>query len=141
MARIKLEMPEEFGFATELPISIGDINYGGHVGNERFLALAHEARIRFLADRGYTELDIEGLGLIITDAALVYKSQVFHGQSLSGEVAAADFNKYGCDFYYRMSNLASGQVAALVKTGMVLMDYDAGRPALLPEKFRAALGG
>jgi acyl-CoA thioester hydrolase len=48
MARIKIEIPEQFIFETQLKVRIGDINYGGHMGNDAVLTLAHQARIEFL---------------------------------------------------------------------------------------------
>ena len=51
MARVKLEIPELLPFATELEVRVGDVNYGGHLGNDALLGLLHEARIRFLGKR------------------------------------------------------------------------------------------
>ena len=42
-------------FSTQLTVGIGDINYGGHVGNDRFLLFFQEARLRFLAGFGMSE--------------------------------------------------------------------------------------
>ena len=57
MARIKLELPDKFPFSTTLYIRIGDINYGGHLGNDSVLAMIHEARLRFLKKHGFTRYD------------------------------------------------------------------------------------
>jgi acyl-CoA thioesterase FadM len=48
MERIKVSLPVSFAFSTIIAIRITDLNYGGHAGNDVFLALAHEARERFL---------------------------------------------------------------------------------------------
>ena len=50
MSRIKLALPDRWTFSTELPVRISDINYGGHLGNDAVLALAQEARVRFLLE-------------------------------------------------------------------------------------------
>ena len=42
MARIKLNMPENYLFRTEIPIRITDINYGAHVGNDSLLSIIHD---------------------------------------------------------------------------------------------------
>ena len=97
-------MPENYIFSTELPVRIGDINYGGHLSNDAMLSIIHEARVRFLHHYHYSELDIEGLGLIMTDSAIVYKAEGFHGDQLRIDVALGDFNKYGCDIFYLISN-------------------------------------
>jgi acyl-CoA thioester hydrolase len=38
-------------------------------------------------------------------------------------VGVADFNKYGCDFVYRVTEQASGREVARAKTGIVFFDY------------------
>ena len=82
MARLDLELPTDFLFATELEVRIGDINYAGHLSNDALLALLHEARVRFLASYGLGEPDVFGSSLLIADAAVVYKSEAFQGELL-----------------------------------------------------------
>ena len=74
MARIELNLPENFSFSTDVRVRVSDINYGNHLGNDALLSLVHEARLQFLQSRGFSELDIDGCGLILTDAVIVYKS-------------------------------------------------------------------
>ena len=141
MARTKLHLPDSFPFSTEIPIRISDINYGGHLGHDAILPLTHEARIHFLASMGYNEGDIEGLTYIMADAVIVYKSQAFHGQTLTVEVGVQDFGKSGCDFVYRLANRETGAEVARVKTGMVFFDYHQGKPVEVPQGFRERFAG
>src|SRR5690242_9184099 len=90
MARIEIALPERFLFTTELPIRIGDVNYGGHLGNDAALAFAHEARVRFLAAHGWTELDLAGVGILMVDAALTYRAEGRWGMVLRVEVGTGD---------------------------------------------------
>jgi acyl-CoA thioesterase FadM len=136
MARIKIDLPQHFHFSTEMPIRISDINYGGHLGNDAVLTLAHEARIRFLRQYGYSELNIEGVGIIMADAAVVYKAEGFHGELLTVEVAVGEFGNVGCDFFYRLTNKETGQEVARAKTGIVFYDYVAKKTVAVPSKFR-----
>jgi acyl-CoA thioesterase FadM len=62
MARIKLQLPQQFIFSTLIPVRITDINYGNHVGNDAILSLLHEARMQFLNKAGYTELEFGCVG-------------------------------------------------------------------------------
>lgn len=123
MARIKLDLPADFPFTTELRVRITDVNYGGHMGNDSLLGLLHEARVRFLARYGLSELNIHGLGIIMADSVIVYKSEAFPGEMLEIAVAATDFNQYGCDFAYRVTEKSSGREVARAKTGIVFFDY------------------
>ncbi len=137
MARIKLDLPDHFAFATEIPVRISDINYGGHLGNDAVLAIAHEARVRFLGSMGYTEQDAAGAGMIMLDAVVVYRSEGFYGDVLRVEIALGDPQTTGCDILYLMTNVASGKEVARVKTGMAFFDYARRKVIPMPEAFRA----
>ena len=141
MSRIKLETPDRFLFAVELTVRISDINYGGHLGNDAVLALLQEARLHFLADKGFSEKDVGGAGLIMTDAAVVYKNQAFHGDRLKIEIAVSDIGRCGFDLHYRMSRTGDGRLIVEAKTGMACFDYQRNRPARVPEAFMSAFGG
>ena len=139
MARVKIELPEKFIYKTEIPIRINDINYGGHLGNDAVLSIAHEARLRFLKQHNFTELNAGGAGIIMVDAAVQYKAEGFYGDILMVEIAVTDITGVGCDFVYRCTNKNTGTVIAIVKTGIVLFDYDKKKVVSVPEKFISAL--
>jgi acyl-CoA thioester hydrolase len=135
MARIKLALPDNFLFRTELSIRISDINYGGHLGNDAVLSLVHEARIRFLQNLGYSELDIEGLGILMTDAVVVYSSEGHYGDVVTIEVGVSDFQMTSCDFVFRLINKATEKEIARAKTGIVFVNAQTRKISPLPEAF------
>lgn len=139
MARVRVELPDEWPFSTDIDIGVGLINYGGHLGHDSFFTVLHEARLRYLKSLGYTELDIEGLGLIVADAAIEYKAECRHGELLRVAVAPADPHPKGCDFCYLVAK-ADGAVAARAKTGVLFFDYGAGRVAPMPRGFAKKVG-
>lgn len=141
MPRIKIDLPERFVFSTEIPIYIGHINYGNHLDNSALLSLVSEARVRFLKSFGYSEMDVEGVGVIVADAAVQYRSEAFHGEVMVFEMVANDFNKYGFDLVWRISDKASGREVARGKHGMMCFDYSIRKPALVPEPFFVKAGG
>jgi acyl-CoA thioester hydrolase len=136
MARAKLELPSEFDYATDIQVCINNINYGGHLGNDSLLSLIHEARIRFLEKYGFTESNIGGVGIIMVDTVILYKSESFHGDVLTFEVAVSDVGKVGCDFYYVVANKDTGKEVAHAKTGVVFFDYDTRKVVNTPDEFR-----
>ena len=137
MARINIKLPDKFVYTTEIKLRISDINYGGHLAHDSILSITHEARVRFLQSLGYTEENIDGPGLTLSDAALVYKSEAFYGQTLLVEVTAAQFNKYGCDFIYKLSDKDTGKEVARAKTGIVFFDYKKRKICKVPVKFKS----
>lgn len=140
MARVHIDLPEQFPFRTELALYIQHINYGNHLDNAVLLSLVSEARVRFLGSLGYTELNVEGLGIIVTDAAVQYKSEAFHGEVLAFDLAPMEFNKYGFDLVWRASEKTSGREVARGKTGIVFLDYATRKVARAPAGFLARFG-
>lgn len=135
MPRIKIDLPEKFVFSTDIPIYIGHINYGHHLDNAQMISLISEARVRFFKSLGYSELDVEGVGIIVADVAAQYRSEAFHGETMVVEMAADDFNKYGCDLVWRMSDQATGREVARGKHGIIFFDYTARKAASVPAAF------
>jgi len=102
MARIKIDPPESFSFSTSITVRITDLNYGAHVGNDTVLSFIHEARFRYLQSLGYTELNLEGVGLIMSDAALVFKNEIYFGDELLISIRAVEFIRVGFDLIYKI---------------------------------------
>lgn len=136
MPRIKIDLPKTYHFTTEIPIRISDINYGGHLGNDAILSIIHESRIRFLIDKGFTEFNVDGAGIIMTDSAVTYKSESFYGESLRIQIAVRDFTTYGCDIYYLIRERESGRDVVHAKTGIAFFDYQERKLAHVPDSFR-----
>jgi acyl-CoA thioester hydrolase len=136
MARTRLEIPASFPFSTELPLRISDINYGGHLGNDAVLSIIHEARVRFLRHFGYSELDIEGAAIMMTDAVILYKSEGFYGDTLLIDVTVVDMQSAACDIVYRLANKATGTEVVRAKTGIVFIDPDKRKMTAIPDGFR-----
>lgn len=136
MTRIKIELPEKFIFKTIMPVRVYDVNYAGHLSNDRVLSICHDARVQFLKSLGYTELDTEGKGIIMNDAAIQYKTEGFIGDELLVELNVIDFTKVGCDVVYKITNNKSTNVIALAKTGIVFFDFKSKKLLPVPAKFR-----
>ena len=141
MARIKIEFPEIIIAEIQLRVRIGDINYGNHVGNSAFVALIHEARVQWLQQNNYTELDIEGTGLIMSDLAFEFKNEAFYGEEICIRISAGEILKVSFELYYEMITHRQGKVVALAKakTGMVCYDYNLKKMTSLPEVLKAIL--
>ena len=136
MSRVKLELPGTFNYATDVRLRVSDINYGGHMDNNAVLSLVHEARVRFLESHGFTELDVDGVGIIMVDAVIQYKSEAFYGQTLTFQVAVDGMTRIGCDVCYRITDRDTGIEVARAKTGIAFLDYATRKPKRMPEGFR-----
>jgi len=136
MARIKVELPEQFAFSTTIPVRITDLNYGKHVGNDTILSMIHEARVQYLKQLGYGELDLAGVGVIMSDVGIEFKSELFYGDEVIVSVAAADISKIAFDLYYKLEKLTNEKWVAVsfARTGMVCYDYKAKKIAPVPKE-------
>lgn len=139
MSRIVFDLPPRFVFATEMQIYISHVNQGGHLDNAQLLTLVSEARLRFFRWLGYKESDVEGLAIVVGDIVAQYKSEGFHGETMRVEMVPADFNRYGFDLVFRMSEQSQGREVARGKTGVVFIDKATRKVAPLPEVIRTRL--
>ncbi|HRO81407.1 MAG TPA: thioesterase family protein [Alicycliphilus denitrificans] len=139
MARIVFDLPAHFGFSTELQVYISHVNQGGHLDNAQLLSLVSEARVRFFKSLGYAEADVAGLSTVVGDMLAQYKSEAFHGETLRVQMTPQDFNRYGFDLVFRMTEKSQGREVARGKTGIVFIDRAARRPAPIPEPVRQLL--
>ncbi|MBV9963878.1 MAG: thioesterase family protein [Parafilimonas sp.] len=143
MQRIKIDLPEQFSFSTIIKIRITDLNYGGHVGNDSFLSLIHEARQQFLNHFGYSELQIENTSLIMADASIEFKKELSYKDEVKISVAANGFDKYGFDIFYKLEIIQQQNLilTGKAKTGMLCYDYQNKKLMPVPEKLKQVLTG
>ena len=139
MSRIRFDLPGHFVFATELPIYISHVNQGGHLDNAQLLTLVSEARVRFFQALGYPEADVGGLSIVVGDIVAQYTSEGFHGETMCVEMAPMDFNRYGFDLVFRMTEKTTGREVARGKIGIVFIGRSDRKVAGIPESIRQLL--
>jgi 4-hydroxybenzoyl-CoA thioesterase len=139
MARIQIRLPSHFAFSTNLTLYQSHLNYGGHLDNALLLTLVSEARVRFLKSLGYTELNIEGVGILVSDAALQYRSEAFHGEDMVIRMGATDLSRKGFDIVWAMNEQLTQREVARGKTGIVFFDYASRAVVAMPDAFREKL--
>jgi acyl-CoA thioester hydrolase len=140
MARVELELPPSFLFTMDLPLRVSDMNYANHLGNDRVLGLAQEVRVAWLASHGLKELDVGGAGIILADAAVVYRAEGHQGMILEAALGVGEVRSRSVELFYRFVDRASKQELARVKTGVLCFDYSSRRVVALTDRLRAALG-
>jgi acyl-CoA thioester hydrolase len=136
MPRTKLVLPEHFSFTTEIPVRITDINYGGHVGNDSILSILHESREQFLRSHDYKEMDLAGVGLIMSDVTIEFKNELFYGDHLRASVTACEFYRVGFDLFYKLEKKVGDKwiTVSTARTGMVCYDYTLKKLAAVPKE-------
>jgi acyl-CoA thioester hydrolase len=143
MGRVKLKFPADNPlFTATISVRIGDINYGGHVGNDAVLSIIHEARMQMLAASGYAET--AGVGsMIMADVMIAYKGEAFYGDTLTVKIYAEEIAPRSFDLLYHISAIRNNISADIAhgKTGMVCFDYETRKLAPMTDEFSQFLEG
>ncbi|MEP7166025.1 MAG: thioesterase family protein [Ferruginibacter sp.] len=141
MARIKITIPENKIASVTIPVRITDINYGNHLGNDALVSIVHEARVQWLKTIGYTELNVAGVGLIMSDLAIEYVNESFYGDDLQINIAAGDVTRVSFELFYTIQVTRDEKLIliAKAKTGMVCYDYVGKKVAAVPQKLKELL--
>lgn len=137
MARIQIEIPDKNHFQIALSVRVTDLNYGNHLGNDAFVGLMHQARIKMLEHHGISELNIgENISLIQGDLVVTYKTEGHLGDEIAFVLCVDDFGSSSFDVFYKATNTTKNKVLALAKTRMVCFDYQQSKTCHVPESFR-----
>jgi len=123
-------------FKWSYRVNISDINYGGHMGNDKSLSLFHEARIAYLKNIECSEMNIgDGLGIIMKDAHIDFLAEVFHGDELTIKVTLGE--RKGLLFYlnYEVVRIEDRKKVLQGKTGLLAFNYQERKLARAPEIF------
>lgn len=123
-------------FITSYTVTIGDINYGRHLGNDRPFLIFQDARIRFLKSMGFSESDIgDGKGIVVVEAGCRYLRQVFLHEELDVRVAVAVLEGKKCSLEYTVIRRSDGEKVLTGFTVMLAYDYVSRKAVNLPEPF------
>ncbi|MFC1956011.1 acyl-CoA thioesterase [Chloroflexota bacterium] len=131
-----MTLPDEFVFSTKIPIRIGDINFGGHLGHESFLVIMEEARERFLQSCGFSNADT-----IMADVSVMYLKQGCYGQTLEVEMAINDLSTKWFDMVYKVTDAETSLELARAKTTLIFYDYHKQSIIPVPQDFREKFSG
>jgi acyl-CoA thioester hydrolase len=138
MREKKLLSSKPYVYQTNITVQIDDINYGGHVGNERYLLFAQETRMRFLQTIGHTEINFGEFGIVVAEAGIEYFTELFHGDLITISISIDNISRVAFDCYYKIEKTLNEKtvIAACIKTNMVCYDYKEKKVRSIPEDIR-----
>lgn len=126
-------------FSTLLEVRIYDINYGNHLGHDSLISLLHEARLRFLKELGYTELDIHGLGTIITNLVVNYVHEAFYSDKIIINIEIINTSGTSLQILYQAKAAETNKEIAKALTTLSFFDYQKRKVAKIPQEFLLAI--
>jgi acyl-CoA thioesterase FadM len=141
MARIKIDFPRDIIATIKLKVRIGDINYGNHVGNDAFVSFIHEARLQWLQQNKFSEINAGGTGLIMADLGIEFKKEAYYGEEILIEIGTGEIARVSFELYYQLSTERNQEkvLLAKAKTGMVCYNYELKKTVSVPESLQLIL--
>lgn len=122
-------------FSIKYKVTISDINYGGHMGNERPLLLFQQARIDFYKSLGCTELDLgDEIGNIQKESHITYHKEIFLGEELEVKIIGIDPSRSSFNIKYEIYN-SEGVLAVEGSTLLIAYDYKKNKVSRIPKSF------
>ncbi len=121
---------------SEYIVRMDDINYGGHMGNEKALQVFNDARVYYLKQLGSSELDIGGgIGVIIAEANIKYIKEVLLHDILETEVWVSDVTGLKWTISYKTKRKRDDEVVFIGTTVLISFDYHRKKVVKIPEDF------
>jgi len=78
-------------YTANYRVTVGDINYGGHMGNDRALVVFQDARVQMLASLGFSEINIgDETGIIMVESGVRYLREVLLHDQLQIDVSVTE---------------------------------------------------
>ncbi|MBN2410786.1 acyl-CoA thioesterase [candidate division KSB1 bacterium] len=127
---------KSYPFKTNITVQIGDINYGGHLGNEKSLVYFQEARLRYLKELGASEMNIgDGVSLTQIEAFITYKNESFYGDELTIGVIIDDISKVRFRVSFQITRRSDEKLIGTGYTVLAGFDYKQHRIKRIPQSF------
>ncbi len=124
-------------FSISLSVRSDDLNFAQHVAHQNYFTFFQEARIAYLQQLGFSEMDICGCGMLIAEASCRYRKELFFGDRLSVACRVVQVKPKAFVMAY-----AIGRDAALCAEGAttnLLVDPQTKKVVTLPHGFVSAV--
>ncbi len=123
-------------FSYKYKIIQEDINYGGHVGNERALLFFQFSRMAFFESLGFSELDLgDGIGVIQKNGYIEYNKELFLNDEIEIRIVKTEIERTNFTFHYEIYSTA-GEKVINGYTMLVCFDYTAKKIKRVPQGFK-----
>lgn len=141
MARIRIELPEKHLATFTIPVRITDINYGNHLGNDSLVSILHEARMQFLQQHNYTEMNVEGTSLIMSELMVEFKSEAFYKDIIEVKIFTGEISRVSFELYYSLCVERNNDIIIIAnaKNTMVCYNYFMKKVETVPDKLKSIL--
>lgn len=126
-----------YGVSIPMTVRFSDLNYANHVGYQTYFSFFQEARIAYLKQFNYSELDIEGYGMVISEANCKYKRELLLNDAFHVSCAVTQLRSKVFVMEYQIAK--ADTVCAEGFTNILCYDYLSQQVIRLPEAFIKAI--
>ncbi|MBI3098492.1 MAG: acyl-CoA thioesterase [Planctomycetes bacterium] len=125
---------------VETRVRYGETDRMGAVYHAHYLVYFELGRTEFMRRRGlaYSDLEREGVFLVVTEAECRYRERVTYDDLLSIETLCGEVGRVRVRFDYTVRRPSTGRLVAEGRTVLACVDAS-GRPKALPERARECL--
>jgi 4-hydroxybenzoyl-CoA thioesterase len=90
---------------------------------------------------GFTEIDIGGVGILITNLVVNYKAEAFYADDIRIDIEVGEIAKTGFDLLYQLTLQSTEKEIAKVLTTVTFFDYNRKKVAKVPQIFLDKMQG
>ena len=129
-------------FEHRLQVRYGETDQMGRVHHANFLLYVEEARTKLLAAAGmpYAQVEREGVGLVVRDVAIRYRSAALYDDVLAIRTRVTDLRSASVELGYEVHRAADETHIASATTRLACVNLRSDPPevCLLPAALRSA---
>jgi acyl-CoA thioester hydrolase len=139
------DLPGDFAHRVSIDVRFADTDAMGHVNNAVYLTYCEMARIRYWSDVTGEPLAARHHGaesLILAEARITYRSQVFHTDVVTVETRATRIGRSSFVLEHRLTACEPAgepRLVAVSDSVMVRYDYTVGRAIELDARYVEAM--
>ncbi len=129
-----------------LVVRFSDCDPLGHVNNAKYSTYLEQARIALWRRQAGMELrdaarsgGRRGEGFILARTEIDFRSPAHDGDELEVRLGLERFGRTSTTYVYEVVHVATGRAVASARSVLVWYDYEAGRPAPLPDEKKRLL--
>jgi acyl-CoA thioester hydrolase len=112
------------------------------VGNNALVEIIHEARMQFLSQYGFTEMQAGGISLIMSELTVEFKNESFYKDDIEVALFVGEIGRVSFELFYSLSAFRNNKtIIARAKTGMVCFDYNEKKVMAMPACLKKILTG
>lgn len=125
-------------FVCELPVRVGDLAGGVHVGNHALLAYINEAQMQCFVALGFPSLTVDGCMPIMRQLAIDFRAEARYGETLRIRLFVTDMGERDYRLQAELASQPTGKIVATANLRMKFIDMQTGRSAAVPAAFAEA---